>query len=150
MQYGQIVLLIAIGFLVYYAVMIAMDLQKANAAKLAESEKDSEEDIDISDEAKRFQPVQIHREENRELIMTEGAKAERLMEEVKAMVEGSEGTEESAGQQQDVPLRPDYREPIMTDGITVDALVEEANTIAETGKSDLGAVIYYCEKAKSA
>lgn len=150
MQYGQIALLIAIGFLVYYAVMIVMDLQKTQAAKLAEAKKDSEEDIDISDEARRFQPVLVRREEK--AAQTEKPKEESpaSSEETEAPSGNPEDAGENTDQQQEPPRRPDYREPIMTDGITVDNLVEEVNTIAETGKSDLGAVIYYCEKAKSA
>lgn len=63
MQYGQTVLFIAICFLIYYVVMIFMDIQKANAAKVLEAENNKEEDIDISDEAKQFIPVRIAREE---------------------------------------------------------------------------------------
>lgn len=63
MQYGQTVLFIAICFLIYYVVMIFMDIQKANAAKVLEAENNKEEDIDISDEAKQFIPVRIVREE---------------------------------------------------------------------------------------
>lgn len=48
--------------LIYYAVMIAMDLQRLKAAKAAEAEKDNEEEIDISDEVQNFQPAQISRE----------------------------------------------------------------------------------------
>lgn len=62
MQYGQIIMFLAIGFAIYYIVMIVMDLQKANAAKLAEAENNKEEDIDISDEAKQFNPIKITRE----------------------------------------------------------------------------------------
>lgn len=47
----------------YYVVMILLDLQKAKAAKAAELEKNPEEEIDISDEAKTFKPVLISRED---------------------------------------------------------------------------------------
>lgn len=63
MQYGQIVLLIAICLAIYYIVMIAMDIQKATAAKALEAEDNKEEDIDISDEAKRFNSIKVTREE---------------------------------------------------------------------------------------
>lgn len=63
MQYGQIVLFLAVCLLIYYIVLIAMDVQKARASKAAEAENNQEEDIDISDEAKKFRAVQIRREE---------------------------------------------------------------------------------------
>ncbi len=49
--------------ILYYAVMIFLDIQKAKAAKAAEHEKNNEEDIDISDEASTFKPVMITRDE---------------------------------------------------------------------------------------
>ena len=51
MQYGQIVFILFIAFLLYYAVLIVMDIQKAKAAQLAEQDNHAEEEIDISDEA---------------------------------------------------------------------------------------------------
>lgn len=51
MQYGQIVFLLFIAFLFYYAVLIILDIQKAKMAQAAEQENHSEEEIDISDEA---------------------------------------------------------------------------------------------------
>lgn len=44
--------------------MIAMDLYKARLEKEAAKEKESEEDIDISDEAATFQPIRIRRDES--------------------------------------------------------------------------------------
>ena len=63
MQYGQIVFLLFIAFLFYYAVLIVLDIQKAKMAQAAEQENHSEEEIDISDEARSFKPVRIEREE---------------------------------------------------------------------------------------
>ena len=40
-----------------------------------------------------------------------------------------------------------YREAIMTDGILVENIIQEINRLAETGTSDLGAVIFSCENA---
>ena len=54
MQYGQIVFILFIAFLLYYAVLIVMDIQKAKAAQLAEQDNHTEEEIDISDEAQPF------------------------------------------------------------------------------------------------
>lgn len=63
MQYGQIVFLLFIAFLFYYAVLIVLDIQKAKMAQAAEQENHSEEEIDISDEARSFKPVRIERDE---------------------------------------------------------------------------------------
>lgn len=49
--------------ILYYVVMILLDIQKAKAAKAAEMEKNPEEEIDISDEANTFQPIVISRDE---------------------------------------------------------------------------------------
>ena len=57
MQYGQIVFILFIAFLLYYAVLIVMDIQKAKAAQLAEQDNHAEEEIDISDEAQTFKPI---------------------------------------------------------------------------------------------
>ena len=63
MQYGQIVFLLFIALLFYYAALIILDIMKAKAAQTAELESQSEEDIDISDEAKTFKPFRISRDE---------------------------------------------------------------------------------------
>ena len=63
MQYGQIVFLLFIVLLLYYAVLIVLDIQKTKAAQAAEQDGQTEEDIDISDEAQTFKPVKISRDE---------------------------------------------------------------------------------------
>jgi len=62
-MYGQIISFLFLLLILYYAVMIFLDIQKAKAAKVAEHEKNNEEEIDISDEASTFKPVMITREE---------------------------------------------------------------------------------------
>ncbi len=62
-MYGQIISFLFVILIMYYVVMILLDLQKAKAAKAAELEKNPEEEIDISDEAKTFKPVLISRED---------------------------------------------------------------------------------------
>lgn len=66
MQYGQIVFLLFIVLLFYYAALIVLDIMKAKAAQVAELESQSEEDIDISDEAKTFKPFRISRDESKQ------------------------------------------------------------------------------------
>ncbi|WP_289198302.1 hypothetical protein [Bacteroides acidifaciens] len=62
-MYGQIISFLFVLLIIYYAVMIFLDIQKAKAEKAAELDRNSEEDIDISDEASTFQPVLITRDE---------------------------------------------------------------------------------------
>lgn len=65
MEYGQVVTLLFVALLGYYAFLIVTDLQKAKAAQMAEQENHMEEDIDISDEAQSFQPKKVGREEEK-------------------------------------------------------------------------------------
>lgn len=62
-MYGQIISFLFLILILYYAVMIFLDIQKAKAVKAAELEKNNEEEIDISDEASTFKPVMITRDE---------------------------------------------------------------------------------------
>lgn len=62
-MYGQIISFLFLILILYYAVMIFLDIQKAKAAKAAEQDKNNEEEIDISDEASTFKPVMITRDE---------------------------------------------------------------------------------------
>lgn len=136
MQYGQIVFLLFIAFLFYYAVLIVLDIQKAKMAQAAEQENHSEEEIDISDEARSFKPVRIERDE-----------PPRQQAENK-----NENSSDDLTNKEEPPEKPyhhpGYREAIMTDGILVDNLIEEINHMAEIGTSDLGVVIFNCENAK--
>lgn len=62
-MYGQIISFLFVILIIYYVALIFLDLQKAKAAKAAELEKISEEEIDISDEANTFKPVLITRDD---------------------------------------------------------------------------------------
>lgn len=131
MQYGQIVSILLVCLVLYYAAMIVLDIYKARMAKAAEQEGHSEEEIDISDEAGSFKPVLVSRDEP--------GKGKTAQE-----AENSEG-QSNAGK---TLRRPGYREAVMTDGILVENLIEEVNQLAETGTSDLGTVIFTCENAR--
>ncbi len=63
MQYGQIVFLLFVVMVFYYAAMIFMDFQRAKAAQNAEQDSHKEEDIDISEEAQSFRPIRINQDE---------------------------------------------------------------------------------------
>ena len=63
MTYGQIISILFVALLCYYAFLIVMDIQRAKAAEAAEQENHVEEDIDIPDEAQSFRPHKVSREE---------------------------------------------------------------------------------------
>lgn len=68
MKFGDIFLILLVLLILYYAVVITMDLYKAKLEKDAEKEKDPEEEIDISDEASSFQPIYVSREETKKTV----------------------------------------------------------------------------------
>lgn len=131
MQYGQIVFLLFVALLSYYAALIVMDIQRAQAA---EQDNHSEEDIDISDEAQTFKPFKISRDEpDNQNNGTEDNESKDGN-----VNEGNERTSQHSG----------YREAIMTDGILVEKLIDEIERLVETGTCDLGTVIFNCENAR--
>ena len=65
MQYGQIVFLLFVAMACYYAFLIFTDIRKAQAARNAEKENHTEEEIDISDEARSFRPTRVSRDEEK-------------------------------------------------------------------------------------
>ena len=121
MQYGQIVFILFVAMACYYAFLIFTDIRKENH---------TEEEIDISDEARSFRPTRVSRDEEK--------KEEAV----------NHGQSEPDPRQGKDFRRPGYREAIMTDGILVDDLIHEIDRLAETGTSDLGLVIYTCENAR--
>ena len=141
MQYGQIVFLLFIALLFYYAALIVLDILKAKAAQAAELESQSEEDIDISDEAKTFKPFRISRDEPKQKE-NEPEEQENSDSETKSDREQPESNSEQPFH------RPGFREAIMTDGILVEDLVVEVNKMVENGICDLGSLIADCENAK--
>ncbi len=141
MQYGQIVFLLFITLLFYYAALIVLDILKAKAAQAVELESQSEEDIDISDEAKTFKPFRISRDEPKQKE-NEPEEQENSDSETKSDREQPESNSEQPFH------RPGFREAIMTDGILVEDLVVEVNKMVENGICDLGSLIADCENAK--
>ena len=130
MQYGQIVFILFVAMTCYYAFLIFTDIRKAQAARNAEKENHTEEEIDISDEARSFYPTKVSRDEEKK---EEAA---------------SEKQEETPPDADSTFRRPGYREAVMTHGILVDDLIHEIDRLAESGTSDLGLVIYTCENAR--
>lgn len=130
MQYGQIVFILFTAMACYYAFLIFTDIRKAQAARNAEQENHTEEEIDISNEARNFHPTKVSRDEEK--------KEEAV----------GNGQSEPDSPQEKAFRRPGYREAVMTDGILVDDLIHEIDRLAESGTSDLGLVIYTCENAR--
>ncbi|GAB6979422.1 hypothetical protein [Phocaeicola sartorii] len=141
MQYGQIVFLLFIALLFYYAALIVLDIMKAKAAQTAELESQSEEDIDISDEAKTFKPFRISRDEPKQ-------KEDKPEEKANSDSETKSDREQPESNSEKPFHRPGFREAIMTDGILVEDLVVEVNNMVENGICDLGSLIADCENAK--
>ena len=141
MQYGQIVFLLFIALLFYYAALIVLDIMKAKAAQAAELESQSEEDIDISDEAKTFKPFRISREEPKQ-------KEHGPEEQANSDSETKSNRKQPQSNFGKPFHRTGFREAIMKDGILVEDLVVEVNKMVENGTCDLGSLIADCENAK--
>lgn len=62
-MYGQIISFLFVLLILYYVVMILLDIRKAKVSTAAELEKNGEEEIDISDEANNFKPTLITRDD---------------------------------------------------------------------------------------
>ena len=77
MKFGDIFPLLLVLLILYYAAMIAMDLYKARLEKEAEKEKNTEEEIDISDEAATFQPIRIRRDDPKKPLVPASAESPR-------------------------------------------------------------------------
>lgn len=164
-MYMQVIGVLVVILLLYYAAMIALDIQKQKAAKNAELENSPEVDIDISDEAETFKLVMITRDEpqkassaqpdnNTEAVSelsseTVPNNGEDFAQEDAAFNDRSTSEQEPSFMEESF-RRPGYREPVITDGIMVERLLETVNRIAETGESDLGNLIYRCESARNA
>ena len=131
--------LLFVAMVFYYAAMIFMDLQRAKAAQNAEQDSHKEEDIDISEEARSFRPIRINRDE------PDSKEGNPQQDNAENPDSNTDGTEKSATNSES--SRHVYREAIMTDGILVENIIQEINRLAETGTSDLGAVIFSCENA---
>lgn len=132
MQYGQIVFLLFVALLFYYAALIVIDIQRAKAAQAAEQDNHSEEEIDISDEAQTFKPFKVSRDEPKNKNEESG---------------NNDNNEAEQEQEEPTQANPRYREAIMTDGILVEKLIDEIERLVETGTCDLGTVIFNCENA---
>ena len=65
MTYGQVILILFVVLIGYYGFLIFTDIQHLKAAEAAAQENQSEEEIDITDEARSFQPQQVTRDDKK-------------------------------------------------------------------------------------
>lgn len=65
MTYGQVIFILFVVLIGYYGFLIFMDIQHLKAAEAAAQENQSEEEIDITDEARSFQPQQVIRDDKK-------------------------------------------------------------------------------------
>ena len=65
MTYGQIITLLFILLILYYAGLVTMDIMAAKRMKASEEAKNEEAEIDISGLAGGFEPVEINRDNSR-------------------------------------------------------------------------------------
>lgn len=120
MVFGDIFLVLVVLLIIYYAVAIAMDLFIKPAT--AENAKENEEtEIDITEEAAGFSPIEIRRD----------------------MKPPKPGTPK-------MPETPKVRRPLMTNGLPVEKLVAQVQNLSHTDDAELeglGAIVAKCEKA---
>lgn len=90
MTYGQVILILFVVLIGYYGFLIFMDIQHLKAAEAAAQENQSEEEIDITDEARSFQPQQVTRDDKKK-------EEEKKLEEA-----GNENASSKSGE--DVPV----------------------------------------------
>lgn len=146
-MYVQIVTILVILMLIYYGVMIALDIQTQKANSAANADINSEQDIDISDEAESFRPTLVSREgivylsEENDLASINESSVDINPEATDLHDSLDNNTSEKLSFR-----RPGYREPLMTGGITVEDLIEEIDNMAENKASDLGEIIHVWKK----
>lgn len=90
MTYGQVILILFVVLIGYYGFLIFMDIQHLKAAEAAAQENQSEEEIDITDEACSFQPQLVTRDDKKK-------EEEKKLEEA-----GNENASSKSGE--DVPV----------------------------------------------
>lgn len=118
MTYGQIITLLFIVLILYYAGLVTMDIMAAKRMKASEESKNEEAEIDISGLAGGFEAVEIKRDNSRP------AKTPHNMGAVR------------------------YKEPVMTNGYPVDTLIAKTKNAVESGRyDDLDNLVYKCEAA---
>lgn len=144
----QIIAVLFVLLILYYAVMIFLDIQKEKAAKAAEQERNHEEDIDISDEARTFKSVMITRDEPKKEQTSSTSSDSGSTSEEQDSPESKNDESKNENGDSDSFKREGYREAYMTDGIPVEQIIQQVDEYAETGKGPLGEIIFECRSAQ--
>jgi len=122
MLYGQIITFLFVLLILYYVGMIVMDLHKAKKMKELEADKVSENDIDISDEAKNFKTIFISREDPKRPTVASKPTTEKVRTRIP-------------------------KEPSMTGAVPVEELASKLKNSDGTLPEDLGNILYKCQAA---
>lgn len=149
-MYVQIISVLFVLLILYYAVMIFLDIQKEKAAKAAEQERNHEEEIDISDEASTFKPVMITRDDPKK-AQTDSTSSDSVSGSTTENQDSPESQNDEVKKENSNPdsfKREGYREAHMTDGIPVEQIIQQVDEYAETGKGPLGEIIFECRSAQ--
>lgn len=146
MTYGQVILILFVVLIGYYGFLIFMDIQHLKAAEAAAQENQSEEEIDITDEACSFQPQQVTRddkkkEEEKKLEEAGNENASSKSGEDLPVSEETSSTEnpssETASQTQ--TAEPDNADATSTsDATDEDEIEDTSNADAEAVPSEAG------------
>lgn len=120
MLYGQIITFLFVLLILYYVGMIVMDLHKAKKVKELEADKVSENDIDISDEAKNFKTIFISREDPKRPAVASKPTTEKVRTRIP-------------------------KEPSMTGAMPVEELASKLKNSDGTLPEDLGNILYKCQ-----
>lgn len=122
MLYSKIITFLFVLLILYYVGMIVMDLHKAKKMKELEAEKVSENDIDISDEAKNFKTIFISREELQRPAVDNKPTTEKVRTRIP-------------------------KEPSMTGAVPVEELASKIKNSEGTLPDDLGNILHKCQAA---
>lgn len=102
MTYGQVILILFVVLIGYYGFLIFMDIQHLKATEAAAQENQSVEEIDITDEARSFQPHQVSRNDKKK----EEAGNESTSEDEKQQTASDEQSNENASsEREDTPSK---------------------------------------------
>lgn len=171
-MFFHIFLYMVAALVLYYVVLIAMDLHRANLEEKAKESATDEVEIDISEEASDFKPTEITRSPKPESQIQleepfhyEGNDKEDESypeseitytdqgEEKSLLNEDTETLLETLGRIPDDLFEDangystSFRQPVMTDGIEVNELLSMVDQLAQKGESELGDLIYKCQEA---
>lgn len=153
-MFSTILIILVVLLVLYYLGMIAIDLTKPDTVQ--KDSIDEEVEIDISEEAADFKPVEVSRKQPTTIIPNQDyqnieQEEDNYLNAVRVTRDNIDQMMETIGtipdelrnQSQDGAMR----HPVMTDGIAVADLLISVEDLATKGHSDLGDIIYECQNA---